>query len=447
MILGKTLIFTHPLFYMSSGLKVSGINVRALLGGTIGWMVDVFDLTLILFIASIIGEAFFPKTNPTAQLLYVFASYSLTLLARPLGGIVFGHVADRVGRRITMLITLIGLGVFSALTGALPTYAQVGLAATALFVTLRLIVGIFVGGEVSGSHLIAVESSSPRFRGLVSGVIESGYYWGYALAALTFAMLRDYFGTKNFVAFGWRYAFLVGLVVALIGVILRLTVDDPEIYKRAKATGNIAKVPIAELFKASTRDALVALLLLAGIFWVAYATLGFLPTYLTNFIKLPLNEAFWGLAYASLLGGVITIIGGVLSNYTGRRAAFLILIVIGIVLAYPLTIALKLGYTSLIISAGVLTSVIGTGGVMLAYLAELFPTRFRGSAVGFLWNMASIGATGALLTSQYWLKAFGTINGYVILLIVGYVIGLIGVAVTRDNTGVELDKVKESISE
>ena len=178
---------------MSSELKISGINVRALLGGTIGWMVDVFDLTLILFIASIIGEAFFPKTNPTAQLLYVFASYSLTLLARPLGGIVFGHIADRIGRRITMLITLIGLGVFSALTGALPTYAQIGLAATVLFVVFRLIVGIFVGGEVSGSHLIAVESSSPKFRGLVSGVIESGYYWGYALPSLTFALLRDYF--------------------------------------------------------------------------------------------------------------------------------------------------------------------------------------------------------------------------------------------------------------
>jgi MFS family permease len=410
-------------------------------------MVDVFDLTLVLFIAAIIGSAFFPKTNPTAQLLYVFATYSLTLLARPLGGLVFGHVADRIGRRLTMLVTLVGLGVSSALTGALPTYAQFGIAATALFVLLRLVVGIFVGGEVSGSHLIAIESSSPSFRGLVSGIIESGYYWGYALAALTYALLRDYFGLSRFVSYGWRYAFLVGLAVALVGVVLRLTVDDPEIYKRAKATGNIAKVPIVELFRVSARNALIALLLLAGIFWVAYATLGFLPTYLNKVLNLPLNEVFWGLAYASLLGGVITIIGGVVSNYTGRRMAFLILILIGIALSYPLTLGLKSSYTTLIVSAGVLTSVMGTGGIMLAYLAELFPTRFRGSAVGFLWNMASIGATGALLTSVFWLKAFGPINGYVLLLIVGYLIGLIGVAVTRDNTGVELDKVEERITE
>jgi MFS family permease len=410
-------------------------------------MVDVFDLTLVLFIAAIIGSVFFPKTNPTAQLLYVFATYSLTLLARPLGGLVFGHVADRIGRRLTMLVTLVGLGVSSALTGALPTYAQLGIAATALFVLLRLVVGIFVGGEVSGSHLIAIESSSPSFRGLVSGIIESGYYWGYALAALTYALLRDYFGLSRFVSYGWRYAFLVGLAVALVGVVLRLTVDDPEIYKRAKATGNIAKVPIVELFRVSARNALIALLLLAGIFWVAYATLGFLPTYLNKVLSLPLNEVFWGLAYASLLGGVVTIIGGAVSNYTGRRMAFLILILIGIALSYPLTLGLKSSYTTLIVSAGVLTSVMGTGGIMLAYLAELFPTRFRGSAVGFLWNMASIGATGALLTSVFWLKAFGPINGYVLLLIVGYLIGLIGVAVTRDNTGVELDKVEERITE
>jgi len=108
--------------------------VRAMLGGMFGWMVDVFDLTLVLFIASVLGEYFFPPTNLIARLLFVFASYSLTLLARPLGGIIFGHVADRIGRRLTMVVTLLGLGISSALTGALPTYQEAGLLATALFV-------------------------------------------------------------------------------------------------------------------------------------------------------------------------------------------------------------------------------------------------------------------------------------------------------------------------
>lgn len=309
------------------------INVRAVVGGMLGWMVDVFDLTLVLFIASVLGMYFFPPTNLIARLLFVFASYSLTLLARPLGGIIFGHVADRIGRRLTMMTTLIGLGISSALTGALPTYQQIGLMATALFVLLRLLVGVFVGGEVSGSHLVAIESSSPRYRGLVSGVIESGYYWGYALAAFTFASLRDYFGTKAFVAYGWRYAFLVGLAVAVVGVLLRLTVDEPSIYRELKSAGRISRAPVIEFFSRGYRDALIALLLLAGIFWVAYATLGFLPTYLGTFLRIPLSTVFWGLTYASLIGGVITIIGGVLSNAARRKYAFLYYSLIGIILA------------------------------------------------------------------------------------------------------------------
>ncbi|WP_243679089.1 MFS transporter [Vulcanisaeta distributa] len=196
---------------------------------------------------------------------------------------------------------------------------------------------------MSGSHLVAIESSSPRYRGLVSGVIESGYYWGgYALAAFTFASLRDYFGTRAFVAYGWRYAFLVGLAVAVIGVLLRLTVDEPSIYRELKSAGRVSRAPVIEFFSKGYRDALIALLLLAGIFWVAYATLGFLPTYLGTFLRIPpLSTVFWGLTYASLIGGVITIIGGVLSNVTRRKYAFLYYSLIGIVLAYPLTAILR----------------------------------------------------------------------------------------------------------
>ncbi len=427
---------------MAGQAVAEGVNVRAMVGGMLGWMVDVFDLTLVLFIASVLGMYFFPPTNLVARLLFVFASYSLTLLARPLGGIIFGHIADRIGRRLTMMVTLIGLGISSALTGALPTYQQIGLMATALFVLLRLLVGVFVGGEVSGSHLVAIESSSPRYRGLVSGVIESGYYWGYALAAFTFASLRDYFGTKAFVAYGWRYAFLVGFAVAVIGVLLRLTVDEPSIYRELKRAGKVSKAPVIEFFSRGYRDALIALLLLAGIFWVAYATLGFLPTYLGTFLRIPLSTVFWGLTYASLIGGVITIIGGVLSNVTKRKYAFLYYSLIGIILAYPLTAILRSSFLTLVVSAGILTSVIGTGGVMLAYLAELFPTRFRGSAIGFLWNMASIGATAALLTAPFWLR-LGLVVGYSVMLIVGFVIAIIGTVITRDNTGIELRKLDE----
>lgn len=138
-----------------------------------------------------------------------------------------------------------------------------------------------------------------------------------------------------------------------------------------------------EFFRRGYRDALIALLLLAGIFWVAYATLGFLPTYLETFLRMPpLSTVFWGLTYASLIGGIITIVGGVLSDVTKRKYAFLYYSLLGIILAYPLAAVLRISFALLVVSAGILSSVIGTGGVMLAYLAELFPTRYRGSAIG-----------------------------------------------------------------
>ncbi|MGC8543642.1 MAG: MFS transporter, partial [Vulcanisaeta sp.] len=117
---------------------------------------------------------------------------------------------------------------------------------------------------------------------------------------------------------------------------------------------------------------------------------------------------------------------------------------IGIVLAYPLTIVLRTSsLPALVVAAGILTSVMGTGGVMLAYLAELFPTRYRGSAIGFLWNMASIGATGALLTAPFWLRGLGLVMGYVVMLIVGFLIAIVGTAITKDNTGIELKALDE----
>ncbi|WP_243680523.1 hypothetical protein [Vulcanisaeta souniana] len=127
---------------------------------------------------------------------------------------------------------------------------------------------------------------------------------------------------------------------------------------------------------------------------------------------------FWGLTYASLIGGIITIVGGVLSDVTKRKYAFLYYSLLGIILAYPLAAVLRISFALLVVSAGILSSVIGTGGVMLAYLAELFPTRYRGSAIGFIWNMASIGATAALLTAPFWLR-LGLIIGYSVMLIVG----------------------------
>lgn len=406
------------------------------MGGTLGWVVDVFDLTLVLFVTGIIGEAFFPRADPVTQLLFVFSSYALTLLARPLGGLIFGHVADRVGRRITMVVTLLGLGLSTALTGLLPTYAQWGLAATAAFVALRLLVGVFVGGEVSGSHLIAIEEAEAGRRGLASGVLQSGYYWGYALAAVAFLGLAAYFG-QAFATEGWRYGFYIGLAVALAGILLRLTVGESRPFQDVKRAGRVARVPAAVLLRERGGDFARVLLLMCSIYWVAYATLGFLPTYL-SLLKVPNVQRLTALAYGSLLGALLTILGGVLSNRLGRRWAFVAYSALGIALSYPAVLLLHTGdLASMALGVGLLVGIVGMGGgVMLAHIAELFPTRVRGSAVGILWNLANIGSTGSLLLAPVLVRDPAT---YTALIAVGYVLTIVGALVNRDRTGAPLE--------
>jgi MHS family proline/betaine transporter-like MFS transporter len=417
------------------------MNWRATIGGTLGWMVDVYDLTLILFITGIIASAFFPPTNPVLSLLYVFSSYALSLLFRPVGGIIFGHIADKIGRRITMFITLLGLGVFSALTGALPTYAEIGIFASILFIVLRVLVGIFVGGEVSGSHLIAIEGSDSKRRGLVSGILQSGYYWGYALAAITFLAMASYFG-KNFATVGWRYAFYISLIVSIAGIILRLAVGESRLFDEVKKDKLILNIPISGLFKNYMSEVLVAILLMSGIYWVAYSTLGYLPTYLTQ-LKYDRIFIFSGLVFAGIIGGIMTIIGGAISDRLKRKWSFIIYSVLGSILSIPMISFLYINsFISVSIAAGIITGLVGLcGGVMLAYLSELFATNVRGSAIGLIWNIANIGSTVGLLLAPI-LSSYSIFWGYSFLLLGGYLVTIIGAAATKDRTGVDLSILK-----
>ncbi|MBP1449376.1 MAG: MFS transporter [Thermoproteus sp.] len=272
-----------------------------------------------------------------------------------------------------------------------------------------------------------------------SNVIQSGYYWGYSLAALTYSSLVGLFGPKAFTAYAWRYAFLVGLVVAVVGLLLRLTVPESELFNRMRQRGEIAKVPAAVLLKEHGADFWRALLVMSGLYWVAYATLGYLPTYLGSILRMPRGATFNAMFYAALIGGVLTVLGGALSDYVGRRRAFVIAGLLGIAAAYPLVLGLGGELAATAVAAGLLVGIVGMGGgVMLAFIAELFPTRVRGSAVGLLWNMANIGSTIALLASPVVTLLYSPALGYSALLVVGYSLTIAGALISRDATGSEL---------
>ncbi len=155
--------------------------INASIASLLGWSLDLFDLFILLFVAPEIGRLFFPTSIPTLSLAAVYASFAITLIMRPLGSAIFGNLADRTGRKRAMTIAVTGVGISTALFGALPTVMQIGIFASVLFIILRLVQGIFVGGVVASTHTIGTESVPPKYRGFMSGLIGGG---GAGLGAL-----------------------------------------------------------------------------------------------------------------------------------------------------------------------------------------------------------------------------------------------------------------------
>ena len=192
--------------------------VTALIASVLGWSLDLFDLFTLLYVAPVVGNLFFPSSQPTLSLAAVYASFAVTLLMRPVGSAVFGSHADRHGRKGAMVIAVIGVGLATAAFGVLPTVEMVGVTAPILFLILRLIQGVFVGGVVASTHTIATETFPARWRGTVSGFIGGGGAGiGALIASVIYYITSSLFPGAAFTTWGWRFMFFAGILSSVIG--------------------------------------------------------------------------------------------------------------------------------------------------------------------------------------------------------------------------------------
>src|SRR6516164_5162100 len=201
-----------------AGLSNASV-ATAVIASTLGWSLDFFDLLILLYVAPAVGKAFFPSDSPTLSVAAVYASFAVTLSMRPVGSALFGNYADRHGRRGAMIAAVIGVGLATAAFGLLPTLAQVGVAAPLLFLLLRLLQGVFVGGVVASTHTIGTESVPPRWRGLMSGFINGGGVGlGALFASAAYLIVSSIFTGDAFDAWGWRVMFFAGILNSVFGV-------------------------------------------------------------------------------------------------------------------------------------------------------------------------------------------------------------------------------------
>jgi MFS family permease len=415
--------------------KVGRDTVKVVISQLIGFTLDGYDLSIILTIGPVLAAAVLPPASPVIQALSVILSYSFTIIFRPLGSAVFGHLGDKIGRRNDLIITVIGLGVTSALTAALPTYSQVGILSYVLFTILRAGVGFFAGGEYAAGHPFAMEWTPYKWRGLVSGLIQGGFPLGVALVAGVQTLFISIYGLDALKAYAWRYLFLTTLIPAVIALAVRLTMEESPVFQDVKKRNLVRKTPFFDLFKKPyRRDFFQVMLMMTGLFFTAYVWFSFVPPILQYPPShIPLGNITFILTIDNLAIFVFYILFSALTQYVGRRRLLIIWNAVAVILSVPLYYGLiqaaSAGNQLLvgIIGALIGLTIVTPWGVIPIYLSERFKASMRSSGLGFGYSSGILlGGWFSIYVGLMHQYLFGSIDGPTNLWFSTAVLGIIG---------------------
>lgn len=420
--------------------------ISAIVASVLGWSLDLFDLFILLYVAPVVGALFFPSSQQTLSLAATYASFAVTLLMRPVGSAIFGNYADAHGRKNAMTIAVIGVGIVTASFGLLPTIHQAGVVAPILFLVLRLVQGVFVGGVVASTHTIGTESVPLRWRGTMSGLIGGGgAAIGALIASFVYLITSSIFPGAAFSVWGWRCMFLSGLVSAFLGLFIFKNLSESPIWQAAQqektAKPASERAPLATLWAGAYRNVLlVNLLITIGGGAGYYLTSGFIPTFLKVINKVPPSTTSLILIAASIAVFVSAVLTGTLSDYIGRKTTFILAGLAGAILLPICYHALAAAHdTTHILLLVLAISFVGNAGyaAVLIFLNERFPTSLRASGTGLSWNIGfAVGGmmpTFVSLASKTPADFPTTLSIFLATLFVIYLIGAFIIPETKGN--------------
>lgn len=395
----------------STGPAPAPVNSRSrvLVASLIGTTIEFYDFYIYATAAVLVFPTlFFPSSDPTTALLSSFAVFGAAMVARPIGAVVFGHLGDRIGRKATLVASLLTMGVATFLIGVLPTYEQAGWIATALLVLMRLAQGFAIGGEWSGAALVATENAPSGKRALYGTFPQLGaplgFIIGNGLFLLIGALLPSAAGadpsqpSEAFLEWGWRVPFLFSAVMVAIGLWVRMRLVESTVFSRTREAGLVRKLPLATAFRSHWRQ-----LVLGTFFMLAtYVLFYLMTTFSLSYGRTAKDAAVPGLGYSyttfvlMMIFGVLffaafTLISGPLADRYGRRATLIAVtaaIVVFGLLWVPLTGMGTLGVVLWLVLGFTLMGM--TFGPMGALLPELFPTSVRYTGSGISYNVSSI---------------------------------------------------------
>jgi MHS family shikimate/dehydroshikimate transporter-like MFS transporter len=415
---------------------------QIVLASVLGTVVEWYDFLVYGTAAALVfGKLFFPATDPAVGTIASLGAYAVGFVARPLGGAIFGHYGDRLGRRTMLMLTMLIMGGGTFLIGCLPTYATIGIWAPVLLIALRLLQGIGIGGEWGGAVLMVVENAPRHRRGLLGSLVQLGYPLGLVAATGMFALMQ-FLPPDDFLAWGWRVPFLISAVLIAVGLFVRLRLVETAAFAAMRAVGAPARIPLAEVLTRHRKAFFATIgLKVSEIAWVSVLTV-FCIAYVSGTLKLPGRVIIDGILLAGAVELVTMPLAGWLSDIVGRRAIYIFGTLFSICAAFPLFWLLdSRDPTTIVLTVAVAVS-FGQGIMFClhaSFMPELFGTRVRysGISMGFQIGAAlSGGFTPVIAASlQRWAGGTWPVSVYLIVLAA---ISLVSVLVSRETANSDL---------
>ena len=372
------------------------VVAASLIGATIEW----YDFFLYGVVAGIVlNKLYFPASDPAVSTLLAYSTFAVGFVTRPLGGVIFGHFGDKIGRKSMLIITLMLMGGATFLIGLIPSYAQIGVAAPVLLLLLRVVQGIGLGGEWGGAVLMAFEYAPANRRGLYASIPQIGLAIGLCLASGVVAALSYGLTEAQFLAWGWRLAFLLSVVLVLVGAYIRMNVLETPEFQKVKQTNREAAIPFVSMLRDHPQSVIAGMgaRVVDGVVFNVFAV--FAIGYLTQTLHVARTQALFGVTISALVMCVTIPFFGWLSDRLGRTQVYAVgSLITGFAsfpafwffVNYPQDI--ELVWFAMVVPFGILYA--SVYGPEAALFSELFPAQVRYTGISFVYQFSGIFVSG-----------------------------------------------------
>lgn len=414
-------------------------TTRIAFASFIGTAIEFYDFYIYgLAVAMVIGPIFFPNSDPAVQALNAFLTFGIAFLARPFGALLFGHFGDRIGRKTTLVASLLVMGISTMLIGVLPSYEMVGWIAPALLCLLRFGQGIGLGGEWGGAALLAAEYAPKGKRGWFGMFPQLGPPVGFLFAVGSFLLLANTLDDATFRDWGWRIPFLASAVLVVIGLYVRLKLEETPVFTQAVKTHAPVKLPLAQLFAHHARPLLLGALLMVVCYALFYITTVFSLSYGVSKLGITRPDFLGMLCIAVLFMAAATPLSAWAGDRYGRRPVLLVAGSAALLSGFLMEPMLDSG-NPLLITAFLSLELFLMGATfapMGALLPELFPTQVRYTGAGAAYNLGGIlGASLAPYIAQQLVQhgGLGWVGGYISVAAAISLLAALAIHETRDS--------------